>query len=29
MSAHFMNDCYVALELSQRTWLVGLPATWY
>lgn len=29
MSAHFMNDCYVALELSQRTWLVGylLPGT--
>ena len=23
MSAYDVNDCYVALELSQRTWLIG------
>ncbi|MBB3312228.1 transposase, partial [Rhizobium sp. BK196] len=23
MSADAVNDCYIALELSQRTWLVG------
>jgi hypothetical protein len=23
MSAERANDCYVALELSQRTWLIG------
>lgn len=29
MSAERVNDCYVALELSQRTWLIGflLPGT--
>ncbi|MDP9791393.1 hypothetical protein [Agrobacterium tumefaciens] len=23
MSAASVNDCYIALELSQRTWLIG------
>ncbi|WP_204340845.1 hypothetical protein [Rhizobium ruizarguesonis] len=23
MSAAGFNDCYIALELSQRTWLIG------